>query len=40
MRCSPVKNGWQALQTSRWIVGFVERVCTSLPHEQWIVASM
>ena len=39
MRCSPVKNGWQTLQTSRCMAVLVERVLISLPHEQWMVAS-
>lgn len=39
MRCSPVKNGWQAEQTSVCRFGLVERVVNVLPQEQTTRAS-
>ena len=39
MRCSPVKKGWQAEQTSVCRLGLVERVVNVLPQEQTTRAS-
>ena len=36
--CLPVKKGWQFEQISTWIVATVERVSTTYPHAQLIVA--
>ena len=37
-RCLPVKNGWQAAQTSVWISAIVERVWNVLPQAHFTVA--
>src|SRR5581483_1100037 len=36
--CLPVKNGWHAAQISTWIWGTVERVSTTLPQAQTMLA--
>ena len=38
--CVPVKNGWQTEQISIRISGFVDRVFTTDPHAQAMVASL